>query len=461
MDAKQKTLTKFLQALDTHALHLENAVDRQLYVPSMVKEMVGEDPIKQLAFQIGAAKSSSVYLFSGMIGTGKSTQLLRLAKDLTDKGHIAVYVDMGHIGTTTTPVSIVDLMLSVVGAFSERASEALSQDVVKEDYWTRASNFFKSKIRIEGFDFGFETGAPGVKATAKVKVEMENNPSFKQKLQAATGGLAGEFIKDVRQYVGDIAEKWLAGKPADTRIVLILDSMERIQGNGTASDPVMASVRKLFRENFDELILPPLQVVYTVSPYLRKLEPTVYARVGAANVATLATLPVYMKEDGRTGRDSAIAPLVEFLERRFPDWINVLTAGQLRDIILKSGGDFREFANLLRSLVSRAAVDDDVKLPLPDTFIASTCKVVARDRLPLQVPVRERLKVIHQTQQPQLNTDADYDGFVADLTVKNALMYLNGEEWYGVHPLLWEEMKKPSPIPAATSIPASPATPTA
>ena len=157
MDAKQKILTKFIQALESRALHPENEGDQKLYVPSMVKEMVGEDPIKQLAFQIEAARSSSVYLFSGMIGTGKSTQLLRLAKLLNDKGHIAVYVDMGDKATTTTPVGIVDLMLSVVGAFSERASEALSQDVIKEDFWTRASNFLKSKIKIEGFD-GAHTG---------------------------------------------------------------------------------------------------------------------------------------------------------------------------------------------------------------------------------------------------------------------------------------------------------------
>ena len=215
----------------------------------------------------------------------------------------------------------------------------------------------------------------------------------------------------------------------------------------------MVSVRKLFRENFDELVLPPLQVVYTVSPYLRKLEPTVYARVGSANVATLATLPVYKKDDGRTGRDQAIAPLEEFVQRRFPAWEKIISAAQLRGIILKSGGDFREFAMLLRTMVARAAVDDDVRLPLNDAFIESTCTVVVRDRLPLPVPVRERLKVIHQTQQPQLNSDADYDGFVSDLTVKNALMYLNGEEWYGVHPLLWDEMKKPPPAtgPAPTA----------
>lgn len=449
MDVKHTILTKFIQALDSRALHLENEGDRKLYVPSMVEEMVGEDPIRQLAFQIEAARSSLIYLFSGMIGTGKSTQLLRLANFLNDKGHIAVYVDMGDKATTTTPVGIVDLMLSVVGAFSERASAALSQDLVKEDFWTRASNFLKSKIKIEGFDFGVEAGVAGGTATAKVKVELENNPSFKQKLQSATEGMAGAFIKEVRDYVAEVAGKWLSGKPEGTRIILILDSMERIQGAGTASDPVMASVRKLFRENFDELVLPPLHMVYTVSPYLRKLEPTVYARVGAANVGTLATLPVFEK-DGRRGRASAIALLEEFLQRRFAEWPQVISTSQLHGLILKSGGDFREFAMLLRTLVTRAATHDEVKLPLDDAFIAATCTVVARDRLPLQAPVRERLKVIYQSQQPLLNTAADYDGFVADLTVKNALMYLNGEEWYGVHPLLWGEMAKPSPITTAS-----------
>lgn len=444
MDEKQKTLREFIRALDARELHLDNAEDKKLYVSTMLKQMVGEDPVKQLLFRIDAAKHSAMYLFSGMPGTGKSTQLLRLKSELEQMGHVAVYVDMGQYTNTSTPIGIVDLLLSVVGAFSERASEALDKDVIQEDFWTRASRFFNTKIKIEGFDFGVEAGAPGAKATAKVKVELDSNPSFKQKLQAATESMTGAFVKEVREYVQDIAEKWLKGKPESARLVLLLDSMERIQGVGTATDPVMASVRKLFRENFDELLLPSLQVVYTVSPFLRKLEPTVYARVGAANVCTLATLPVFQK-DGRTPRLEAIAELEKFLTLRFATWESVFSKEQLHDIILKSGGDFREFLMLLRTLVTRAAADDDIKLPISDAHFTSTYKLAVRDRLPLLIPVRERLKVMHNTHQPVLNADADYDGFVNDLIVKNAFIYLNGEEWYGVNPLLWGEMDKPAP----------------
>lgn len=444
MDQKQTTLTAFIRALDTRELHLDKEEDQKRYVPTMIKQMVGEDPIMQLSFRINAAQHAAMYLFSGMPGTGKSTQLLRLKKELEDKGHIAVYVDMSKYTNTSTPIGIVDLLLSTIGAFSDRATEALDTNVMKEDFWTRASNFLRSKISIEGFDFGVEAGAPGAKATAKIKVELDSNPSFKQKLQEATEGMSGAFVSEVRNYVQDVSEKWLANKPEGTKIVLILDSMERIQGIGTATDPVMSSVRKLFRENFDELLLPSLQVVYTVSPFLRKLEPTVYAKVGAANVCTLATLPVFEK-DGRTPRPAAVAELEKFLTLRFPNWSDVFSQAQLHDIILKSGGDFREFLMLLRTLVTRAAADDDISLPIADAHFTSTYKLAVRDRLPLLVPVRERLKVMHNTHQPVLNVDADYDGFVNDLIVKNALMYLNGEEWYGVHPLLWAEMEKAAP----------------
>lgn len=151
------------------------------------------------------------------------------------------------------------------------------------------------------------------------------------------------------------------------------------------------------------------------------------------------------EKDDRTGHGLAIAQLKEFLQRRFPDWTRVFSSAQLTGLILKSGGDFREFLTLLRTLVTRAAADDDVRLPLSDAQVDSTCTLIARDRLPLLASVRERLKVIHQTRQPVLDTAADYDGFATDLIVKNALMYLNGEEWYGVHPLLWGEMDKPAP----------------
>jgi hypothetical protein len=440
MNAKKKALTAFINALEINELDPRNAEEFAMYVPTMVNAMVGSDPVLKLAYRIESSIGANVHLFSGMIGTGKSTQLLRLRDILEKSGHIALYVDIRHFTNINSPVGIVDLMMSVAGAFSEEASAKLGEDVAVEDYWTRASNFLKSRVTIDNFDFGVEPSIPGVKASAKIKLELDKNVTFKEKLQAQTEGMVGEFIKDVRDYVSEVCERLLEGREG-AKVILIVDSMEKIEGNGSANDPVMASVRKLFRVHFDDLFLPPVNMVYTVSPYLLKIEPSVAGKAGQAGICTLATLPVFEK-DGRTPRRDSVGQLIEFVEKRYADWKAIFSVDQLTKIAVTSGGDFREFRLLLGTVLTDKAIDETQDLKITDTQIDVAFKSIARHMLPLREPERERLMAIDHDHQPRLVTDEDADGFVNALVIKKAFMYLNGEEWYGVHPLLWNHLDK-------------------
>ncbi|KFB69515.1 ATP-binding protein [Candidatus Accumulibacter vicinus] len=72
---------------------VDGGLDRHLYVENIHGD--GEfDLVQQLADQIDFAASAGAYLFTGNRGTGKTTELLRLAKILDDLGCEVFYVDL-------------------------------------------------------------------------------------------------------------------------------------------------------------------------------------------------------------------------------------------------------------------------------------------------------------------------------------------------------------------------------
>jgi hypothetical protein len=441
VEDKEKLLINFMRSLTDQELEANDPK----YVPDLHNDEQSGDPVEQLAWQIKTVDGASIYFFSGMIGSGKSTELKRLQKTLEDDGHIAIYVDMARYINVGSPVGVPDLLMGIAGAFSEEASKILGQNVVIENYWDRAINFLESNINLkETGIIGEISPAPGTKLGINLKAELDRNPSFKAKLQKQMQGVVGKFVEDVRRYIADIANKLAATKAKGARLVLILDSLERIQGEGKATDPVMMSVRKLFRENLDELYLPPLKIVYPVAPYLLKLEPNILSRVDAANLCTLTCIPVFERRTMKP-RQAAINQLVNLVEKRFSDWPKILSRPQLEELILMSGGDLRELLLLLRTMVTRVATQIESTLPVDKKDIENAIISVRRNRLPVSEALRLRLQPIYVDGQIALGDDADYDGFIADLTVKRILMYRNGEEWYGVHPLLWDEMKKHQP----------------
>ena len=443
MNEKDHLLTAFVQALDDHPLEAGSSQ----YVPDLHKDAATGDPINQLAWQIGTHTGGATYFFSGMIGSGKSTELMRLKSMLEKKGHIVVYADMANYVNFGSPTEISDLLMSVVGAFSDRAGEILGQDPARQTFWERLTNFLASNVKIAGVDLGAQAALPGVggpKVEAKLKLELERNPNFKVELQKAMRGMVGVFVEDVRIFVRETSELLLRGRSADTKLVLLLDSLEKMQGKGYADDEVMMSLRQLFRQNMDELRLPPLQIVYSIAPYLRKLEPAAFSQVASASICSLTAIPVY-KRQSHHPRNEAVAQMRQVIERRFPDWPKVLGQLQLDDLIRASGGDLRELLRLLSTLIANAATNDAMRLPLDQKAIENAKIAVRRNYLPLPDDIRARLKPIHDAGQPDLSTEKTLDGFVQDLNTKRVMMYRNGEEWYGVHPLLWPSLAPTKP----------------
>lgn len=92
-----------------------------------VVSLRGEDPILPVFDTITLSNAKSCQLFSGYIGTGKSTELKRLAHLLREKGYIVLYSDAQRYHDLAHPIAIEELLVILAGAFGEAAAEHLKK----------------------------------------------------------------------------------------------------------------------------------------------------------------------------------------------------------------------------------------------------------------------------------------------------------------------------------------------
>src|SRR5688500_6447093 len=110
-------LRNFFRAVTDQPIEFKGDANR--YVPLYdTPELAPHDPVKRLARPIEFALGQSVQLFSGFRGSGKSTELHRLRKHLSESGDYKVVLcDIEDYINLSQSVDIVDFLLAVAGAF--------------------------------------------------------------------------------------------------------------------------------------------------------------------------------------------------------------------------------------------------------------------------------------------------------------------------------------------------------
>jgi len=147
------------------------------------------DPVQELADQIDLSDSAGAYLFTGNRGTGKTTELLRLATILRqDQYYCEVfYVDMVEYLTLSQRIEVTDFLIGVLGAFSEQIGRRFSEDPGKPSFFDRVRSFLNSNIQFT------EIKLPA--GWIEFKAALQQNPTFKEQFagqDARLGRTAGK-----------------------------------------------------------------------------------------------------------------------------------------------------------------------------------------------------------------------------------------------------------------------------
>jgi hypothetical protein len=423
----QKALRAFYNALKDEPLE----PDDRFYVPGLHTEDVGGDPIIDLATQIDWNEGGGVYPFTGQRGTGKSTELRRLRVELRNRGHVAYLADMAEYMNLTTTVEVGDFLISIMGALSERVEAEYRDDPTYESYWDRIVKFLGTDVKLDGIDL------KGGGTT--LKLSLREDPDFRRRVQEGLRGHVAKLAQQARDFATSVVAliRKKTGE-VDKKVVLIVDSVERIRGVGGDAETVYKSVENLFSGHADKLVFPPLHVVYTIPPYLPILSAGIGAFLGGGAVYSLPSVHVF-KNRSREPAEAGLNIMEDIVDKRYRDWQAILTFDALRRLALSSGGDLRDFFRLIRICLTRAAAPA-TSLPVGPHILEHAETLVRNEMLPLAGEDLEWLKRIAASKDACLDAVKNLPVLARYFETKLVLNYRNGSDWYDVHPLLREQV---------------------
>ena len=223
-------------------------------------------------------------------------------------------------------------------------------------------------------------------------------------------------------------------------MVFLFDQMEQIRGSLTNEQEVIHSVGRLFTQHLKLLGIPYLHLVYTVPPWLKFVLPN------TVPIQILPSIRQWNKNPGRTPYAEGQKILQSLVHRRFgaAEFNQFFGArgshhSQADRLIAVCGGHFRDLLLLLRETVLRVET-----LPVTPEVIDNAITAVRSNFLPIAIDDAKWLDRIGRDRDPALQTTdkKDVNRLTRFLDTHFVLFFTNGEEWYDVHPLIRDEVRK-------------------
>lgn len=425
------TPKEFFRALDNvKPLDTSNISDYRLYVPQLHGET---DAIDLLRDEIDYQMGEGVYLFTGLSGTGKSTELLRLKAKLEvdqETRYKVFYTDLEDWLNLQQPVELGSFLLALVASWIEQTDSLVGQRSPAQ----RLGDFLsKTKVNLTNIDFTLDFGA----VKTQLKTALSQDPTVVAQVEEAIRKNKTNFIQQVHVLVTELAVD-LMGDPAssNTKVVLLVDSLEKIWSVGPKADEVYVSVLTLFQNDY-ALKLPLVHVVYSISFLVLEQNKQLATRFGNTKPVSLPSVHVFQHHSSMLD-PKGVERMKELLTKRFAQWTLFFTDTQIEEIIQKTGGDLRDF---LRALKSALLTDrNKMALQISDAAVQSALNDLSPS---LTIPSEHvewlvRVDSSHQAELGEAITASVLDRYLAS---KHVLAYRNGGTWYALHPLIRDEIK--------------------
>lgn len=448
LSQREQQIREFYNALDVHReIAFGSATSQNSLAPETYVETLHADgsfsPRRLLHRAIRNSASAERYYFTGMRGAGKSTELRRLRHDLEQEGCVAFYVDMTEYLSSSEPVEIGDFLLAVLSSLADGVHEDArfgGKDLLQQSAWQRLTRFLDSEVKLEGIDWSSEFLGQKLGFKFKIKENQDFRALLQKKSRAVIDRLVGESRTFVDGLVGFVRRK----TSPDAKVVLLVDSMERLSGIGEGAKKVFDSVENLFGHHRDKLRFATLSTVYSVPPYISAVVSS-----GDSNLVYSlplpkvfeSPLPLHLEGKRRQPHEEGVKKLLEVVAKRFARWCDFFSEDLLRRLIRDTGGDLRELFLLLRESLNLVDPERDEDFPVSEGVIEHVEKLRRSQFGMISQSDMKWLLRVSQTHQHGLEDKLQYETLTYLLNGKLMYQYRNGDVWYDVHPLLWERVE--------------------
>ncbi len=216
----------------------------------------GSDIFIELGKTIRKSNKYTCQLYTGHRGGGKSTELLRLQRELENQGCVVVYFSAEDQDINTEDVEYTDLLLACTRHLLEKVREADPTSIFS---WLRD--------RVKAFDDVLKTQISitdpkveiGIKQFAKITATIRTEPTQRAKLRELLTPYTETLVNALNDFIDDAYKKLPEGK---NKLVLIADGLEKItliskEGGRTNHD-------EIFIDRSTQLRGLHCHVIYTV-----------------------------------------------------------------------------------------------------------------------------------------------------------------------------------------------------
>ena len=382
----------------------------------------GQRWIHRMARRVAIEKKPVRLLFSGLTGSGKSTELQRLSKQLSDEqglNLLTVVADADEGIDLSNTIDVPDILIMMLDA-AERAVIALEggdSAPVEEGALGRVWAWLTATDpTLRDTEFGVRDGR-------QFASELSSLPKLRERVRHTVATNFNAFRAEVATEFTRLDER--ARRQKRGGIVVIVDSLEKLLGTPKVFEDVLDSAWQVFANGAPHLELP-VHAVYTIPPALLR-------RARIPGVFYLPMLKVANRDGSRF--DPGYATARKLIEQRVePRFLKpILGEDEYEErvdrIIRLSGGYPREIVLLLRRMVEEGerTLDEDAFASILSLHADEVRRGVPDYAFQwlAQVAITKTLVIEGESKR----------SFVEQMLASNfVLRYQDDEEWFDLHP---------------------------
>ncbi len=378
-------------------------------------------PVENIRQRLLTGQHDTKMFLCGHVGSGKSTELNRLAAHAEILAEFSV-VMLRFEEQEWATLDSSQVLFRIAGVIYEKFKPLLKKkddgEVQKALRELNDKLFEMTGLRATEGSLGLEFDLVVVKVKQELKLSEKARTVFRK-----FGETQQTLLQDVLRVMVDAVENALSTTDAPPRLLLLADDLDKVRGPEQQAE--------MFDKNLAALLMPPLRIVFTLPTGVYFGESRADVR---RNVEHLYPVRVLNKAPQTFDPEKAYnGDRIGFFEAMVHHRVeeDVIAPEAIRLAALYAGGVLRDFFHLLREGIRLARYN---KLDVLDEELMSYAIADARlrDSAGLYAPDYQALAFVHEKNELRTVEDRRL------LDTSRVLECYNGSVWFETSPLLWQ-----------------------
>lgn len=379
-------------------------------------------------------EEGACYLFTGLRGSGKTTELNHLKNQLTESAISTFYIDASrYLALNTADLKQSLLIFAVLAGLNDAVKERFGDDLLKESPWERFTRLLNAKVDVK-------TKVEPLKGVG-LEFTIHDHPSLKEQI-LEFAKKPQDFHSAAQGYVNDVKEL-IKRKTGTSQIVIIVDSLERLSAAQGHEGNLFNSLKEIFYDHPTRLYFRGATVIYTIPPYLHAVLPNVDAHYSKTfSLSNFKVIQSPKHQAQLAPNPDGLKRIQQAVEKRFPQWEEFLSSDVLQHFAWLSGGNVRRLYSLLRHFIMKAKLLN-ASLPVTSKNADAVQRAINEEVAPLRwlnKSDRKWLAYCHKHHgdlaKEIQDLEQDLPPIIRLFNHSLILDYRNGDTWYQILPLI-------------------------